>query len=541
MLDLGMLRDSGRFSITAGSPRIALVHHGFRTTQIELVDSRKARFSPRYASLGLLNIARSLQIDFENGLIPFAPELKYFDEEAYQDDDDMARALAEWLRPAKARFILVGLYTLAVERTAALLAHLDPTEFCIVVGGAHPTVAPQVGYAHIVVRGEGGVALRHILTKLFQPSFGEGSEARGICFELDGQLRMSGPAFDRSLATIAPPAFAYELCQSRTDFTGRLHERWWKAVGKSPQIYICTQSCRARCTFCSTYLIHGRLVSRPVEYIAADLDYMVDEFGHDLIYFQDDDLLQHEQFDQLMDLLTEKRVTWTCNARSEFMTAALARQIYAAGCRKVFLGVELLDQRSLDYYRKATTVEMNKTAVKVLDAAGIAVVCGFIIGAPHDTLESSLADIDRVLDLPIFFLSASILTPDIGTVEYLRARKAIPEMRLLGDGGSYVNLKPRPEIFGTAPPFGMPTVCANLSKLELNELYELALCKFFLRESAIERIRRFTPLERMDEVQAWYDWTEQRAHKLKNSARLEPVKQRATALIAKSGAELALL
>ncbi len=534
MLDLSLLRDHGNFSVTAGPPRFALVHHGFRTTQVEIMDRRRSKFSPRYASLGLLNLARSLQVDFENGRIPYAPELRYFDEDCYEDDDDMARALAEWLRPAKARFILAGIYTLAVERTAALLTRMDPTAFCIVAGGAHPTVAPQVDYAHIVVRGEGGVALRHIVNNLLQPSFGEGPEARGICFQLDGNPKTSGPAFDNSLASIPPPAFAFELCQPQAGLSEPLRERWWKAVGNSAQIYICTQSCRARCTFCSTYLIHGRLVSRPVDFIRADLDYMVDEFGHDCIHFQDDDLLQHEQFDQLMDLLAARGVAWTCNARSEFITAALARQMFAAGCRRVFLGVESLDQRSLDYYRKATTVAMNQVAVRELDAAGIAVVCGFIIGAPHDTLESSLADIDRVLALPVYFLSASILTPDVGTVEYLRARKTIPALRLLGDEGSHVNIKPRPEIFGTAPPYGMPTVCDALSKEELNELYELACCEFFLRETAFERIKGYTPPERMNEVLAWYEWTEQRAGRLANSARQEPVRERATALVAKS-------
>ena len=531
MLDLSILRDGGKFSPRAGPPRLALIHHGFRTTQLEIMDNRRPRFSPRYASLGLLNLARSLQVDFEAGQIPHVPELMYFDEDCYDDDDQLAAAVVEWLRPAQAGYVLVGLYTLAVERTADFLARIDPTEFCIVVGGAHPTVAPEVDYAHIVVRGEGGVALRHILNYLLREDFGEGPEARGICFELDGKRQMSGPAFDKSLATVPPPAFAYELSQSATNHIDRPRERWWKAVGSSPQIYICTQSCRARCTFCSTYLIHGRQVSRPVEFVRADLDYIVGEFGHDSIQFHDDDLLQHEQFDELMDVLGEKRVAWTCNARSEFITADRARQMFAAGCRKVFLGVESLNQQSLDYYRKATTVEMNQSAVRVLDAAGIGVVCGYIIGAPHDTLESSLEDLDRVLELPIYFLSASILTPDIGTVEYLRAKKTLPMLRMLGNEGSNLNMKPRPELFGTAAPYGFPTVCRSLSKIELNEIYELANCEFFLRQSTLDRIERLTPSDRLDDVRSWYDWTHERAEKLMQSAHLTEVKERATTLV----------
>lgn len=531
MLDLNLLRDSGNFSIDGGPPRLALVHHGFRTTLKKQGHAKQAKFASRYASLGLLNLARLLQVDFERSHLPFAPEVRYFDEDCYEDDDDLASAVAAWIRPASARFILVGLYTLAVERTAGLLARMDPREVCIVVGGPHATVAPQIDYAHIVVRGEGGTPLRHILNELFKPTFGEGPEARGLCFELDGKLQMSGVAFDNSLAKIPPPAFAYDLSESRIDPGGRPRGRWWRTVGKSPQIYVCTQSCRARCTFCSTYIIHGRLVSRPVELIKGDLDYIVDDLGHDSIEFHDDDLLQHEDFDLLMELLAEKRITWTCNARAEFMTAARAQQMFAAGCRKTFLGIESLNQEILDYYRKQTTVEMNEAAVRVLDAAGIGVVCGFIIGAPDHTVGGILEELNHFLALPIYFLSASILTPDIGTVEYHRAKKIVPGLRLLGEEGSSVNMKPRPDLFGTDPPYGLPTVCKAVSKADLNELYELAYCEFFLRASTRARIERLTQLDRLDEVDEWYAWTRERARTLVKSARLDSVQERAVALM----------
>jgi anaerobic magnesium-protoporphyrin IX monomethyl ester cyclase len=538
MIDLRTLRDKGSFSINAGPPRLALVHHGFRTTQFSFADKRKARFAARFSSLGLLNLARSLQVDHEQGRLPFAPEFRYFDEDCYADDNDLVAAVVEWLRPASARFVLAGLYSLAFDRTANMLALIDPSELCVVVGCAPPTVAPHFDYAHLVVRGEGGRALQHILTQLFEPTFGQGPEARGICFQLDGELHMSGPAFDNSLATIPPPAFAYELSESRDEQTVRPQVQWWKAVSKSPQIYVCTQSCRARCTFCSTYLIHGRAVSRPVEFIAADLDY-IKEFGHDSIQFHDDDLLQHDQFDQLMDVLAEKNLLWTCNARSEFMDAARAKQMFAAGCRKVFLGVESLDQRSLDYYRKATTVEMNQTAVRELDAAGIGVVCGYIIGAPHDTVESILEDIDRVLELPILFLATAILTPDIGTVEFLRARKRDSRLRMLGDDGTVVNIRPRPDLFGSEQPYGLPTVSEAVSKSELNELYIFANCAFFLRESSIERILRMTPPDRVQEVWDWIALYRSRAEDLARSARLDVVRRRASALVARYASESA--
>lgn len=531
MLDLGSLRDAGHFSVSGGPPRLALVHHGFRTTQLGIKDSRSRRFAPRFASLGLLSLARSLEIDFEEGRLPYRPEVKYFDEDCYADDQALADSISDWLAPAASRFVLAGLYSLAVERTASLLKRFDPDQVCIVVGGAHPTVAPELDFAHIVVRGEGGAAMRHILTTLFDQSFGEGLEARGVCFQLDGATRMDRPAFDRSLATLSPPAFPFELSQSEDDPSERPQVRWWMEVGSSPQIYICTQSCRARCTFCSTYLIHGSAVSRPVSHVAADLDYIIDRLKHDSLEFHDDDLLQHTEFDDLAELLRSRGITWTCNARAEFMTEEKAAQMAESGCRRVFLGVESFNQESLDYYHKATTVEMNERAVKVLDEAGIDVICGFILGAPHDTLESSLADIERMLSLPIYFLSPSILTPDIGTLEYHRAKRADPMIRRLADDETGLNMKPRPELFGTGAPYGMPTVCRDLSKDQLNELYELARSAFFLRAGTLERLRRHTSSARMGDLKDWYEWIASCASRLATSASIDMVSDRAGELI----------
>jgi anaerobic magnesium-protoporphyrin IX monomethyl ester cyclase len=528
VIDLATIRDGHPFDVRLGPARVALVHHGFRITQMGATEQRQSRFSARYPALGLLNLARSAQVDFEAGRIPFEPEFRYFDEDYYDSDDALVEAIIEWLRPACARFVMAGLYSVAFDRTATMLARIDPTEFCVVVGGAHPTVAPSIDFAHLVVRGEGGQAVTHFLSRFLQPGFGAGDSARGLCFQIDGEVTMGRTVFDRSLAKIPAPAFAYELCATQT---GPIAERWWRAVGTRPQIYICTQSCRARCTFCSTYIIHGKLVSRPVELIAGDLDYMIDRLGHDAIHFHDDDLLQHEEFDALMGLLRAREVQWSCNARSEFMNANLAALLYRSGCRKVFLGAESFDQRSLDYYRKATTVEMNQNAIVALDAAGIGVVAGYIIGAPHDTVDSILADLKRALNLPIYFLAAAILTPDIGTVEFRRAVKRSPSIRALADGANGHSARPRPDLFGSQAPYGMPTVSDTVSKAELNELYKLVNCAFFLRVETLDRIRRYTASSRLHEAIEWCALHRELARELSATAKLRQVREHAEALL----------
>jgi len=525
VLALELLAGTTEFCVS-GRPRLALVHHGFRSLQGSGAPRTR---SPHFPALGMLSIARSLELDLAEGRLRCDPEFRYFDENVYEDDDALLREIGDWLEPARWRFLLAGVYTLAAERTSKLLSRLDPKRVCLVVGGPHITVAPFVDYAHIAVRGEGAVPMRHILNQIGLASFGEGPEARGIMFMRHGQTVTSTTAFDRSLEQTPAPAFRYELLRG----TARPKARWSRAVGASPQIYVCTQSCRARCSFCSTYMIHGKAVSRPAAMVAEDLAILKNDFGHDSIEFHDDDLLQHQEFDELMLVLKRTGLRWMCNARAECLTESIARQMFDAGCRRAFLGLESMDQQILDYYNKKCTVALNRRAVTHLAGAGIGVISGFIIGAPQQTIPAILEDIDRFLELPLFTISPSILTPDIGTVEYHRAKNRGLGLQRLG-GAKQSTVVPRPDIFGYMPPYGLPTVCAHATKAELNELHELIYCVFYLRESAWHRIDTYALAERRVEVVAWYQQILRRAENLLASAQLEVVRARAALCVAGS-------
>jgi hypothetical protein len=333
---------------------------------------------------------------------------------------------------------------------------------------------------HFVVRGEGAAAFRHILTTFLSPRFGEGSEAGGVCYQLDGHEVVRRQAFDRSIEELPPPAFAYDLLPDQMSYGQVYATNFTRMLGQRPQVYICTQSCAARCTFCSTYLIHGRHVARPPDLVARDIDYLVQTLGHDSLEFHDDDLMQHPELGTLLDVLGTSGVPWFCYSRVERIDQTIARRLAAAGCRRVFLGIETMRQANLDYFNKQTTVAQNRAAVEYLAAAGIGVVAGFIIGSPADTVESILYDLDEFLALPLFAINCSILSPDPGTAEFRRARRRA-ELRPALGGHRGMRLVPDPERYGLAAPMGLPTVCQSLSKPTLNLLQTLIDTRFYMR------------------------------------------------------------
>jgi anaerobic magnesium-protoporphyrin IX monomethyl ester cyclase len=480
MYELGELRDAGKFSLDANAPsRLAFIHRSFRTTSLRRGIYRQ-KFAAHFPALGLLNLAHSLRIDAASGKLHL-PEIRYFDEETYADEDELAEAIADWLSTSTRRIIASSAYTMTVDYLESFLSRFDPTTHLIIVGGAHATLAPMIEHAHIVVRGEGGSALRHLLTKLFTSEFGAGVEAMGICYLLDGREVIQKQAFDRSLATLPSPGFAYDILPEEGERAPVYATSFTRLLGLRPQIYICTQSCQARCTFCSTYLIHGKTVARPVNLIREDLNYLIHERRHDCIEFHDDDLLQHPEFPELLALLRELDVPWFCYTRVDKITEDIAQMLADAHCRRVFLGIESMRQSNLDYYNKHTTVEDNLRAAKALASAGIGCNAGFMIGAPHDTVELILQDLDAYLDLPLFAISCSVLEPNPGTVEFYRARKRGDDFLAAFGGQSGKRLVPHPELYGLEAPMGFPSVCESVSKQDLNSLVRLIEGEFYFR------------------------------------------------------------
>lgn len=487
MIDLTSLRTSPYFDNDPNSvTRIALVHRSFRSVSVRRSLERSV-FSSHFPALGLLNLAHSIRQDAAQNRYR-EPEIRYFDEEAFFDETHLAANVESWLAPAKRRIIGASTYTSTIDRLEDFFALFEPDRYLIIAGGAHATTAPDIQGAHIVVRGEGGNAMRCILTDFFNDRFVETQADCGLNFLLDGKKFTSVAKFDKSIESLPSPMFAYDLLPQETEI-GRVYATNFKrSLGKRPMIYICTQSCRARCSFCSTYLIHGKSVSRPISKVRMDLEHLLSSYDYDSLEFHDDDLFQHPELIKLMELMVDLSVPWFCYGRAEAVTKTNAIQLADAGCKRVFLGIEAMDQETLDYFHKKTTVEQNRAAIQYLEDAGIGVLAGFIIGAPHHTIESVLETLDQFLEMRLLGINVSILSPDPGTLEFNRARKADTNFELVSSGKSgSLRLTPNTELFGIETPIGLPSVCKHVSKTDLNILVKLIEVEFYLRPQVEKR------------------------------------------------------
>jgi hypothetical protein len=164
-------------------------------------------------------------------------------------------------------------------------------------------------------------------------------------------------------------------------------------------------------------------------------------------------------------------------------------EMVTSGCKRIFLGLESMNQETLDYFNKHTSVSQNRTAVDALYSAGIEVLAGIIIGAPHDTIEGILKELDEFLRMPLLGINVSILSPDPGTLEFKRARQLNADFQYVAQGTNRnLRLMPDTNKFGKEVPVGLPSVCSNVTKRDLNDLVRLIEIEFYLRDDIENRL-----------------------------------------------------
>src|SRR5262249_35119354 len=150
---------------------------------------------------------------------------------------------------------------------------------------------------------------------------------------------------------------------------------------------------------------------------------------------------------------------------------------------------ESMDQQTLDYYNKQSTPAANARALHALARAGIDAIAGLIIGAPHDTVDSILDNADAYLELPMYGISVSVLTPDPGTAEFHRARRRGGDLGdALGGPNNAFRVMPDVSRFGPETPVGLPSVCTSVGKKDLNVLATMIETEFYFRAPVLAKL-----------------------------------------------------
>ncbi len=180
-----------------------------------------------------------------------------------------------------------------------------------------------------------------------------------------------------------------------------------------------SRGCPYHCNFCSVTKMFGR------SYRIQSIHRVIEEIYQlkkKWIFFVDDNFAAipsrtHDLLDQLLKYRFNR--FWSAQVRTDTAKdTQLIRKMYQAGCRIVFIGLESINQASLENMKKKQSTTDIIQSIKVFQNNGIQVHGMFMLGNDPDYKDMFFSTSRFCKENPLSYVQYSILTPLPGTDIY---------------------------------------------------------------------------------------------------------------------------
>ncbi|MCX6372517.1 MAG: radical SAM protein [Actinobacteria bacterium] len=275
----------------------------------------------------------------------------------------------------------------------------------VVLGGSHVTFVADEALEHadFVARGEGGET---IMLELVEALRGEREleSVTGLSFRRDGRA-VHNELHERcaDLDTLPFPDLTLIVGHERLVHTP-IMTSW---------------GCPFACNFCSVTAMFGRKYRfRSAENVVAEIK----EKKPKKIFFYDDNFAaDKKRLKKLLRLMIDEGLVlpWGAQVRTDVVRdKELLELMQSSGADFVALGLESVNQDTLDAFEKSQTVGDIENSIRVLHDYGIRSHGMFVLGADSDTPSSVRDTVTFALKNHIDTVMLNILTPLPGTQQF---------------------------------------------------------------------------------------------------------------------------
>ena len=275
----------------------------------------------------------------------------------------------------------------------------------VVIGGSHVTFMADEALAHVdyVARGEGG---EQIMLELIEALEGrrEFSGIGGLSYTVDGEA-VHNPLRERltDLDELPFPDLQAMVGHEKLN-TMPIMTSW---------------GCPFACNFCSVTAMFGRKYRfRSAESVIAELK---DKRPKRIFFYDDNMAADKKRLKKLLQLMIDEGlvIPWSAQVRTDVVRdPELLSLMQRSGCELVYLGLESVNQETLDGFEKSQTVEDIERAIKALHEYGIRSHGMFVLGADTDTVQTVRDTVTFAKKNRIDTVMLNILTPLPGTPQF---------------------------------------------------------------------------------------------------------------------------
>ena len=388
-------------------PKVALVYPYFRTRS-----ANELLFPP----LGSASLASQMH--------RFGIETRIFDC-TFENFEAIQEKLLSY-RPD-----VVGIYTMVtLSRNTFRIAEMlraGLPDCLLVSGGPLPTLYPEhfCTAFDVVFRGEADLSFPRFCKDLFDLKASRQEltklplENYAGLFIQKNELQVENPTVHYPEKQLESFPLPY-----RADFDhGAYQKVWLDQDGSKTTSIIITLGCPFDCDFCSRPVFGSLFRRRNLDLVMDEIE-QIRQLGYDSLWIADDnftlDLAYLKEFCRRM---TGRQMGWSCLSRVSRIDEEITQRMKAAGCRRVYLGLETGNQQTLKLMKKQASLEEGQKAVHLFQKAGIVVAAFFIVGYPGETVPSIEETFRFALELPLDAISFNVPFPLPGSQLFKRVSK----------------------------------------------------------------------------------------------------------------------
>lgn len=178
------------------------------------------------------------------------------------------------------------------------------------------------------------------------------------------------------------------------------------------------RGCPYQCNYCvKSY--GTKLTSLSPENIIRQIEVYIKEFNIRSFRFIDDTFTAIPDrvisFCKLMIENNYQSLTWSCLSRSDTLNEEMLYWMKAAGCKRIYIGMESGSQRVLDLYNKKTDVEKSLQNIQYAKSLGFELMGFFMVGMPGEEVTDLQLSINFAKEANFDFIIISQLSVYPGT------------------------------------------------------------------------------------------------------------------------------
>lgn len=274
------------------------------------------------------------------------------------------------------------------QTTLKIAKEVNP-DVVTILGGIHPTFmytqvlneAPEIDY---IVRGEGEEITVNLMRSIENGTLEQDrQQILGIAFRA-GDKVVATPAHPviRDLDTLTPD-------WSLLDWNHYIYT----PLNTRVAVPNFARGCPFTCRFCSQWKFWRKYRTRDPKKFVDEIETLVRDHKVGFFILADEEpTINRRKFVALCEELERRQlpVHWGINTRVTdiLRDRELLPLFRRAGMVHVSLGTEAAAQMNLDRFRKETTIEQNKLAIKLIKDAGMVAEAQFIMGLENETPET---------------------------------------------------------------------------------------------------------------------------------------------------------